>query len=180
MVDFETIAAGVRLAGGAHDQAGAEMCVNEMVAWYAGEDHSARPLCECPVLGHFAMSLNDLMGDRERQNLIRFIPRLAGSRDDRAEWRRAHHFLFALDRLGREGIIDGVIRAHCGLAWEDFRFGGLASCAGWAGAALALVNPALALAVLDEALNLGRQGGVALTRDTGAGEAARRLGMVAA
>ena len=73
-MDFMKIAEGVRLAAGSHKSAGREMCVNE------GETHSDHPACECPVVAAFVIGMNDMLPDAERQRLIGYIPRLAGSR----------------------------------------------------------------------------------------------------
>ena len=65
------------------------LCLMEAVAWMEGEPHSDRPECACPVIGRFAMRINDAMPDDWRQKLVPFIPRLVGSRSPAHERERA-------------------------------------------------------------------------------------------
>jgi hypothetical protein len=52
----------------------------ELVAYVAGEPHSERPDCACPVIAAYTMRLNDALGEEDRQRLLPFIARIAGSR----------------------------------------------------------------------------------------------------
>ena len=76
----------VILREGSHKSLADGVCVNEAVAWYAGEPHSDRPACECPIIGQFARNINDsIRSDELRTELLRpLIPRLAGSKSTRA------------------------------------------------------------------------------------------------
>ena len=57
------------------------MCITEAVAWIAGEPHSDRPECCCPVLAAFGRAWNDSMrSDDERDRLLRWVPLLVGTR----------------------------------------------------------------------------------------------------
>lgn len=91
--DFFAIMQGVRLSKGAHERAGAEMCAMEMVAWLDGEPHSDKPQCACPIIGRFVIGLNDRMRDGERNALLPFLPRIVGTRADRAAELRRAEFL---------------------------------------------------------------------------------------
>lgn len=68
-----------RLDSGAHDAAANGISAMEAVAWLAGEPHSDRPACSCPVIGRFVIRLNDAMPDAERQRLLPYLPRLIGT-----------------------------------------------------------------------------------------------------
>jgi len=73
----------VVLSTGSHATREAGVCVMELVAWFAGERHSDKPQCACPVIASFARQLNDNLTDEYRQRLKPLIPALALSR---AEW----------------------------------------------------------------------------------------------
>ncbi len=68
-----------RLMAGSHTSFRDGACVMEAVAYVAGLPHSDIPRCACGVLTQFAITLNDSFSPAERQLLIPFIPRLAGS-----------------------------------------------------------------------------------------------------
>jgi hypothetical protein len=78
-LDLETLV----LLRGAHPPNDG-LCLMEAVAYIAGEPHSDRPQCACPVLGAFGRHMNDGMDDAGRQALKPHIPRLVGSRSTRA------------------------------------------------------------------------------------------------
>lgn len=92
--------AAVQLGEGAHDP-GDGYCVMEAVAYVAGEPHTDRPHCVCPVIAALLRSWNDdLPDDATRTRLLApLIPRLAGSRaTPEIERRRSY---LALDWLVR-------------------------------------------------------------------------------
>lgn len=91
----------IRLSAGIHADRADGVCLLEAVAWWAGEPHTSRPKCVCPVLSHLCEELNDAMPDDDRSRLIELIPLLARSRSDvEVEWQRA--FLLA-DYALRDG-----------------------------------------------------------------------------
>lgn len=61
----------LRLSVGVHDTRERGMCAMEAVAWLAGEPHSDHPQCTCLVLGAFIRSLNDSLGDEDRDRLLK-------------------------------------------------------------------------------------------------------------
>ena len=68
------------------------MCVMEAVAYVAGEKHTDRPECACPVIAAFLRTWNDSITDDARRTelLAPLVPRLVGSRRTAAvEQRRA-------------------------------------------------------------------------------------------
>ena len=87
------------LAHGSHKSPDEGLCLLEAVAYVAGEPHSARPACCCPILGRIGRALNDRWGDYERQRLAPLIPQLIGTRSTRAVQRcRAYAMADALVR----------------------------------------------------------------------------------
>ncbi|WP_439539512.1 hypothetical protein [Sphingomonas sp.] len=78
--DFAAITE-VTLAPGAHRTPEDGLCFMEMVAWFAGEEHSDRPKCACPVLGSYGMSVNDGLPADVRDRLLKpLVPLIAGTR----------------------------------------------------------------------------------------------------
>lgn len=89
MFDFSQIEE-VRLAKGNHTSAAEGMCFMEMTAWFAGEKHSDKPECACPLLGTYGIRLNDEMPDDVRDRLLKpLVPLIAGTRDRDSEQSRA-------------------------------------------------------------------------------------------
>jgi hypothetical protein len=72
----------IRLAGGGHiNRSGGELCTMEAVAWLAGEPHSDKPICACPVIGAFIRTWQDKLPDDLREELCRdMVPQLVNSR----------------------------------------------------------------------------------------------------
>jgi hypothetical protein len=103
---------GSMLKHGSHARPEDGVCLMEAVAWVAGEAHSDHPACACPVLAAFGRQLNDRLRDEERDLLVRFVPRLVGSRATAAVERErmfaladaaVRRFLpFALEAAGRD------------------------------------------------------------------------------
>jgi hypothetical protein len=83
----------VMLERGSHIDISAGVCAMEMVAFLAGEMHSDRPVCTCPVLAAFVRRLNDRFDDSDRQLLKPFIPRLIGTRDEKKRDVRMYFFV---------------------------------------------------------------------------------------
>jgi len=81
----------IHLAFGSHASREDGMCLMEAVAYVAGEPHTDRPKCVCPVLAAFGRAWNDSLSDEDRQRLLRpFVPRLVGTRSTpEVEQRRA-------------------------------------------------------------------------------------------
>ena len=67
------------LAHGSHSSRAQGVCLQEAVAWFAGEAHSDHPACTDSVVAAYARALNDVMPDEQRQRLRPFIPLLAGT-----------------------------------------------------------------------------------------------------
>ena len=80
------------LSRGCHDTFTAGTCLLEAVAHLAGEDHTDRPECVCPVLAAFGRGLNDVMPDDATRNkyLGPLVERLLNTRSTpEVELRRA-------------------------------------------------------------------------------------------
>jgi hypothetical protein len=133
----------VQLSSGAHPSPSHGLCFLEMAAWFAGESHSDTPSCVCPVLGCFAMHLNDEMEEDVRNRLLKpMVPAVVDTRDEAAEAIRAEFLITWMLRsvgalglrlggaedqasifetLGTiEGALDAAIEAHAyGLKRQD-------------------------------------------------------------
>jgi hypothetical protein len=105
-----------RLASGNHSSFDEGACLMEAVAYVAGEPHSDHPRCACPVLTRHGIRLNDRFSDEERQLLAPLIPRLVGTRADRATQLRRVHLL-----------VDASIREITPMAYEAVGWGVLAA-----------------------------------------------------
>jgi hypothetical protein len=104
------------LSFGSHKTREKGMCTMEAVAFLAGEEHSDRPQCTCPVLAAYARTLNDYMGKGPEGDVLRnkyLLPltkKLIGTRSTpEVEIKRA--FFFA----------DKAVRLFAPLALETAR-----------------------------------------------------------
>ena len=78
-----------KLLKGSHDWPGPHggTCINEAAIVAAGFEYQSVshaedcPPCFSPVISAYLIALNDRMGDKQRQQLKRFVTRLSGSRD---------------------------------------------------------------------------------------------------
>jgi len=66
------------------DRSQRQLCVMSLVALLAGEPHSDRPQCACPVIAAYAVKLNDALDDDVRQRLKPYAPRIIGTRNGHA------------------------------------------------------------------------------------------------
>lgn len=55
-------------------------CAMDAINWLVHGKHGDKPDCACPVIGKYVIGLNDAMPDDQRQRLLAFLPRIAGSR----------------------------------------------------------------------------------------------------
>src|SRR5690242_15192942 len=82
--DLVKLLPGGKLEGGSHalisDGTPQGVCVMEAVAWVAGEPHTDHPKCACQVLTSMAIDVNDRTDANGRQELVKAIPALVGSR----------------------------------------------------------------------------------------------------
>lgn len=72
---FQTL----RLARGKHSSPRHGACVMELASLLAGEDFSDRPKSVSPVLAAFLRGYNDLLDDRQRQDLIAYAAEALGT-----------------------------------------------------------------------------------------------------
>jgi hypothetical protein len=87
--DFSTIKE-IKLAKGGHASPDEGLCFLELAAFFAGEKHSDKPECACPVLGAYGIRLNDSMPDDIRDRLLKpLVPMIVGTRDKDSEAQRA-------------------------------------------------------------------------------------------
>jgi hypothetical protein len=69
------------LAAGAHAEGKGKACVMEYISMLAGEAFSDHPKCTHPALATVARTLNDMMSDSQRHELVPLIGRLFGTND---------------------------------------------------------------------------------------------------
>ena len=67
------------LSRGAHTSPKDGACAMEYVSFLAGEEWSDRPACVHPVIASMARSVNDSLGDDERQALLPLLARTMGT-----------------------------------------------------------------------------------------------------
>jgi len=99
---------GFHLRRGNHASFHAGACLMEAVAYVAGEQHSDRPNCVCPVLGVIGRWLNDIMNEGGREMLIPLIERLIGTRSEVGGDIRNQRALIMVDAVVREVLPLGL------------------------------------------------------------------------
>jgi hypothetical protein len=75
------------------------LCFMEAAAWLAGETHSDRPDCVCPVIGAYTRVINDNLDDVARQKLVAYLPRVIGTRSPEHEQERAEYLAWQAIRV---------------------------------------------------------------------------------
>lgn len=103
MTDYTKIEAygPLRLRSGSGGSWDNGLCVMETVHWLsgakdAGETPTDSPDCACPVLGAFAIRLNDSLNDRNRQKLLPLALPLTGTRSPEHEQARDEFLVMAV------------------------------------------------------------------------------------
>ena len=92
------------LSRGFHTSPEKGMCLMELVAYLAGEEHTDIPACSSPLLTYMAQYVNDTVSNENRQRLIPLAWELMGTRCDACERMRAReswHYA-----VGKYGIKD--------------------------------------------------------------------------
>lgn len=64
-------------------------CAMDAINWLVHGKHGDQPECACPVVGRYVIGLNDAMPDDQRQRLLPYLHRIAGSRSPAHEQVRA-------------------------------------------------------------------------------------------
>lgn len=64
-------------------------CAMDAINWLVHQRHGDQPECACPVIGAYVIRLNDAMPDDQRQRLLPYLSRIAGSRSKAHEQARA-------------------------------------------------------------------------------------------
>lgn len=105
------------LKSGKHKTIADGMCVMEAAAWVAGESHSDRPACVCPVIGDFMRRWNDEISvDADREKLKPLVPAMIGTiRDHATANRRA---FMCLDWAVREFTPEWL--AYCDTRYSPY------------------------------------------------------------
>jgi hypothetical protein len=94
----QTKLTGIVLKKGGHSSPEQGLCLMEALAYVRGIDHTDHPACVAPVLGEMGRSLNDVLPDTLRQDLVPLIPVLPGTAGDGHDEKRSY---MALDWLIR-------------------------------------------------------------------------------
>lgn len=81
------------LRRGTSDHPGNGACLMDAANWIVHQRIGDNPPETCPVIRAYAIGLNDLLPDGERQRLKRFILRVAGTRDPASERERAEYLM---------------------------------------------------------------------------------------
>src|SRR5690242_17865702 len=74
------------LSRGKHRSPRRGACFMEFASFLAGERWSDHPECTHPLLAELARDVNDLVGDEERQQLVRLVPLVVGRHGDDRTW----------------------------------------------------------------------------------------------
>ncbi|WP_370372923.1 hypothetical protein [Henriciella pelagia] len=88
----------LRLREGAGGDYKNGLCFMEAVSWLASEGATDRPECACPVLGKFAIALNDRMDSASRQKLLPLVLPMTGTRSPDHEQMRAEYIVLRVIR----------------------------------------------------------------------------------
>lgn len=147
------------LKRGAHASPQDGVCAMEMVAFLERLPHSDAPECTCPVLAAFVRSVNDMLCDDERQQLLPYLPRLVGTvapefKQARAEylaWQAIHVFAPIALRAVRLNDHAAALEAQTDLANAY----AAARCAADAAADARLEIVVAVFAALDGVLQIG-------------------------
>ncbi len=70
----------IKLSKGSHKTPQDGMCIMECAAYISGERHTAMPNCSSRLIANLAMDTNDNATDEDRNKLIPFVLRIAGSK----------------------------------------------------------------------------------------------------
>ncbi|MCV2394778.1 hypothetical protein OEB99_10705 [Actinotalea sp. M2MS4P-6] len=98
------------LAPGAHRRRTDGGCFMEWASLLAGERWSDHPSCTHPLLAHLARSVNDRVGDLQRQRLVPLIPDVIGLTSTDPRW-DLEIALVAVRRAAPEAADEDLTRA---------------------------------------------------------------------
>lgn len=154
------------LKKGSHKLPSEGSCAMEVAVLAAGfgwtevQSEADLPACMCRVIGAYAIHLNDVMPDAERQKLMAFIPRLTATAGGlNVQHARAEYLVMnaarpaAVAALRAVGLHDHAARVAASVAVADMREAALAARAAISSAAWA---EAEARAALSAALSAAR------------------------
>lgn len=70
----------IKLSGGGHESPQEGMCAMEAVAYLAGEVHSWKPRCACPMIAELMVAVNDSGSQWDRDALLPYVLQVIGTR----------------------------------------------------------------------------------------------------
>jgi hypothetical protein len=85
----------IKLERGPHASPTVGLCLMECVAYIMGEKHSDTPDCSDPICGFYGILINDHTVSSQRKQLIKYVFRLAGSKNPELERQRMYMVLDA-------------------------------------------------------------------------------------
>lgn len=91
----------ITLSRGDHKSPQQGMCIMECVAYIAGEQHTDHPACASQIVTNFAIGLNDIVWDADRNKLLPFVLRIVNSRGS-----------VEIERIREDMIMRFYYRAH--------------------------------------------------------------------
>lgn len=86
------------------------LCFMEAVSWLDGGEATDKPDCACPLLGHYAIFINDMADDQQRQKLLPFAVDMAGTRSTDHHEKRMRFLATHTQRIW-EGMCQQVPRS---------------------------------------------------------------------
>lgn len=90
-IDEQRLAEITYLDSGGHMSHHDGVCIMEAVSYITGEEWTDHPQCACPVITSYTIGIHDRMPDDQRQRLLLYMIRIAGSRSTReVEQQRAY------------------------------------------------------------------------------------------
>ncbi len=101
-----------KLSASSHSDPSEGMCVMEMVSFLAGEDWSDMPACSSPVVSQFCQVLNDKMGQRFRDKLQLYVPRLIGTASPEHDQERAEYLAWQAVKVFAPIALDAAKLPH--------------------------------------------------------------------
>lgn len=97
-----------RLRRGHSDDPSEGACAMDAVNWLVHGQHGDEPACACPLIGCFVIRGNDGMPPKVRQNLLTYLPRIAGSRSPEHAPARLRMMVLAAARVFAAAAMDAA------------------------------------------------------------------------
>jgi hypothetical protein len=173
------------LRSGHSDDPSQGACAMDAVNWLAHGEHGDKPECACPIIGAYVIRGNDAMDHADRQKLLPYLHRIAGSRSAEHEAARLRILVLGAARiftplaLVSEGYHEHAAKLRS--LPDDASYADIAKAAGAARAAAGAAGAAWAAARVARAAAEAAAGAAArVARVAAAGVAEARVAAEAA